>query len=133
MLFLTYKMSEQSYLGILIPLTLIAMRRVTFLSQSLQYTTSSQLSATCQYPTHQAGNILDLILTNAPHRISNIVAMLRRMDAKRYNYLSKFIPSGARVFSVKIQKLSLFRLHCVLLLWIFSIPLTSRPSMEWSD
>ena len=24
-------------------------------------------------PTHQAGNILDLILTNAPHRISNIV------------------------------------------------------------
>ena len=84
-------------------------------------------------PTHQAGNILDLILTNAPHRISNIVAMFRRMDAKCYNYLSKFIPSGARVFSVKIQKLSLFLLHYVLLLWIFLIPLTSRSSMEWSD
>ena len=37
-----------SYLGILIPLTLIAMRRVTFLSQSLQYTKSSQLSAILQ-------------------------------------------------------------------------------------
>ena len=37
-----------SYLGILIPLTLIAMRRITFLSQSLQYTKSSQLSAILQ-------------------------------------------------------------------------------------
>ena len=37
-----------SYLGILIPLTLISMRRVTFLSQSLQYTKSSQLSAILQ-------------------------------------------------------------------------------------
>ena len=60
------------------------------------------ISIICNTPTHQAGNILDLILTNVPHRISNIVAMFRRTDAKRYNYSSKFIPSGARVISVKI-------------------------------
>ena len=62
--------------------------------------------------------------------VHTLNAMFRCTDAKCYNYLSKFIPSGTRVLSVKIQKLSLSLLHCVLLLWI---PPTFRSSTEWSD
>ena len=47
---------------------------------------------------------------------------------------TRFSPCGDNVLKVKIQKLSLFfTLHCVLLLWIFLIPLTCRSSMVWSS
>ena len=55
------------------------MRRVTFsrnLCNTLHHLNYLQLVNTLTY---QAGNILDLILTNAPHRISNIIVSRNSM------------------------------------------------------
>ena len=47
-------------------------------------------------------------------------------------YSSRFSPSGDRVLSVKIQKLSLSLLRRVPPWWIFSMPLTSTSFVWWS-
>ena len=49
-----------------------------------------------------------------------------------YCQVSRFSPSGDRILSVKIQKLSLSLLRRVPPWWIFSMPLTSTSFVWWS-